>query len=104
MQLLSEFIGSPKIKLVGVGVSRLRERDERDASYNFDEIRFCIVDGVCPPEKNQESENLSLPRGLHRTDFTIESLLITNECIFGIYLYQLYCLLYYWLYCQLQYW
>jgi DNA polymerase IV (archaeal DinB-like DNA polymerase) len=29
MQLLSEFIGSQKIRLVGVGVSRLRERDER---------------------------------------------------------------------------
>jgi DNA polymerase IV (archaeal DinB-like DNA polymerase) len=29
MQLLSEFIGSQKIRLVGVGVSRLRERDMR---------------------------------------------------------------------------
>ena len=29
MQLLSEFIGSQKIRLVGVGVSRLRERDVR---------------------------------------------------------------------------
>jgi DNA polymerase IV (archaeal DinB-like DNA polymerase) len=29
MQLLSEFIGRQKIRLVGVGVSRLRERDER---------------------------------------------------------------------------
>jgi DNA polymerase IV (DinB-like DNA polymerase) len=29
MQLLSEFIGSQKIRLVGVGVSRLRERDSR---------------------------------------------------------------------------
>ena len=29
MQLLSEFIGSQKIRLVGVGVSRLRERDAR---------------------------------------------------------------------------
>ena len=29
MQLLSEFIGKQKIRLVGVGVSRLRERDER---------------------------------------------------------------------------
>jgi DNA polymerase IV (archaeal DinB-like DNA polymerase) len=29
MQLLSEFIGSQKIRLVGVGVSRLRERDQR---------------------------------------------------------------------------
>lgn len=28
MQLLSEFIGSQKIRLVGVGVSRLRERDK----------------------------------------------------------------------------
>ena len=28
-QLLSEFIGSQKIRLVGVGVSRLRERDQR---------------------------------------------------------------------------
>ncbi len=27
MQLLSEFIGRQKIRLVGVGVSRLRERD-----------------------------------------------------------------------------
>ena len=29
MQLLSEFIGSQKIRLVGVGVSRLREIDSR---------------------------------------------------------------------------
>jgi DNA polymerase IV (DinB-like DNA polymerase) len=29
MQLLSEFIGSQKIRLVGVGVSRLWERDVR---------------------------------------------------------------------------
>jgi DNA polymerase IV (DinB-like DNA polymerase) len=29
MQLLSKFIGSQKIRLVGVGVSRLRERDAR---------------------------------------------------------------------------
>ncbi len=29
MQLLSEFIGRQKIRLVGVGVSRLRERDTR---------------------------------------------------------------------------
>jgi len=29
MQLLAEFIGSQKIRLVGVGVSRLRERDKR---------------------------------------------------------------------------
>jgi len=29
MQLLAEFIGRQKIRLVGVGVSRLRERDER---------------------------------------------------------------------------
>jgi DNA polymerase IV (DinB-like DNA polymerase) len=29
MQLLSEFIGRQKLRLVGVGVSRLRERDER---------------------------------------------------------------------------
>jgi DNA polymerase IV (archaeal DinB-like DNA polymerase) len=29
MQLLSEFIGKQKLRLVGVGVSRLRERDER---------------------------------------------------------------------------
>ena len=29
MQLLSEFIGTQKIRLVGVGVSRLRERDVR---------------------------------------------------------------------------
>jgi len=29
MQLLAEFIGKQKIRLVGVGVSRLRERDER---------------------------------------------------------------------------
>ncbi|MHC1754324.1 MAG: hypothetical protein AB9861_02640 [Methanosarcina sp.] len=29
MQLLSEFIGKQKIRLVGVGVSRLRERDTR---------------------------------------------------------------------------
>jgi DNA polymerase IV (DinB-like DNA polymerase) len=29
MQLLSEFIGSQKIRLVGLGVSRLRERDAR---------------------------------------------------------------------------
>lgn len=29
MQLLSEFTGRQKIRLVGVGVSRLRERDER---------------------------------------------------------------------------
>jgi DNA polymerase IV (archaeal DinB-like DNA polymerase) len=29
MQLLSEFIGSPKIRLVGIGVSRFRERDAR---------------------------------------------------------------------------
>ena len=29
MQLLSEFIGRQKIRLVGVGVSRLRERDKR---------------------------------------------------------------------------
>jgi len=31
MQLLSEFLGRQKIRLVGVGVSRLRERDERQA-------------------------------------------------------------------------
>jgi DNA polymerase IV (DinB-like DNA polymerase) len=30
MQLLSEFIGSQKIGLVGVGVSRPRERDVRE--------------------------------------------------------------------------
>jgi len=29
MQLLSEFMGRQKIRLVGVGVSRLRERDAR---------------------------------------------------------------------------
>jgi DNA polymerase IV (archaeal DinB-like DNA polymerase) len=29
MQLLSEFIGKQKFRLVGVGVSRLRERDVR---------------------------------------------------------------------------
>ena len=29
MQLLTEFIGSQKIRLVGIGVSRLRERDVR---------------------------------------------------------------------------
>jgi len=29
MQLLSEFIGSQKIRLVGVGVSRIREKDAR---------------------------------------------------------------------------
>jgi DNA polymerase IV (DinB-like DNA polymerase) len=29
MQLLSEFIGRQKIRLVGVGVSRLREIDSR---------------------------------------------------------------------------
>ncbi|WP_440948874.1 DinB/UmuC family translesion DNA polymerase [Methanosarcina sp. T3] len=29
MQLLSEFIGSQKIRLVGVGVPGLRERDQR---------------------------------------------------------------------------
>jgi DNA polymerase IV (DinB-like DNA polymerase) len=29
MQLLAEFIGKQKIRLVGVGVSRLRERDEK---------------------------------------------------------------------------
>ena len=29
MQLLTEFMGSQKIRLVGVGVSRLRERDVR---------------------------------------------------------------------------
>ena len=29
MQLLAEFIGKQKIRLVGVGVSRLRERDTR---------------------------------------------------------------------------
>ena len=29
MQLLSEFIGKQKIRLVGVGVSKLRERDEK---------------------------------------------------------------------------
>jgi DNA polymerase IV (archaeal DinB-like DNA polymerase) len=29
MQLLAEFIGSQKIRLVGVGVSRLRDRDVR---------------------------------------------------------------------------
>ena len=29
MQLLAEFIGKQKIRLVGVGVSRLRERDAR---------------------------------------------------------------------------
>ncbi|MGI5993021.1 MAG: hypothetical protein ACOX79_12210 [Methanosarcina sp.] len=29
IQLLSEFIGKQKIRLVGVGVSRLRERDTR---------------------------------------------------------------------------
>ena len=28
-QLLLEFIGKQKIRLVGIGVSRLRERDER---------------------------------------------------------------------------
>lgn len=31
MQLFSEFIGRQKIRLVGIGVSRLRERDERQA-------------------------------------------------------------------------
>jgi DNA polymerase IV (archaeal DinB-like DNA polymerase) len=30
MQLLSEFIGRQKIRLVGVGVSRLMERDVRE--------------------------------------------------------------------------
>ncbi len=36
MQLLSEFIGKQKIRLVGVGVSRLRERDERQTlDYGF---------------------------------------------------------------------
>jgi DNA polymerase IV (archaeal DinB-like DNA polymerase) len=29
MQLLVEFIGRQKIRLVGVGVSKLRERDEK---------------------------------------------------------------------------
>jgi DNA polymerase IV (archaeal DinB-like DNA polymerase) len=29
IQLLAEFIGSQKIRLVGVGVSRLRKRDAR---------------------------------------------------------------------------
>jgi DNA polymerase IV (DinB-like DNA polymerase) len=29
MQLLSEFIGRQKIRLVGVGVIKLRERDKR---------------------------------------------------------------------------
>jgi len=29
MQLLSEFIGRQKFRLVGVGVAKLRERDER---------------------------------------------------------------------------
>jgi DNA polymerase IV (DinB-like DNA polymerase) len=29
MQLLSEFIGRQKIRLVGVGVTKLREKDER---------------------------------------------------------------------------
>jgi DNA polymerase IV (archaeal DinB-like DNA polymerase) len=29
MQLLSDFLGRQKIRLVGVGVSRLRERDKR---------------------------------------------------------------------------
>jgi DNA polymerase IV (archaeal DinB-like DNA polymerase) len=29
MQLLSEFLGKQKIRLVGVGVSRLREKDSR---------------------------------------------------------------------------
>jgi DNA polymerase IV (DinB-like DNA polymerase) len=29
LQLLSEFLGRQKIRLVGVGVSRLRERDQR---------------------------------------------------------------------------
>ena len=29
MQLLTEFIGKQKIRLVGIGVSRLRERDVR---------------------------------------------------------------------------
>jgi DNA polymerase IV (archaeal DinB-like DNA polymerase) len=29
MQLLSEFIGGQKLRLVGVGVSRLRERDQK---------------------------------------------------------------------------
>jgi len=29
MQLLSEFVGRQKLRLVGVGVSNLRERDER---------------------------------------------------------------------------
>lgn len=31
MQLLVEFIGRQKMRLVGEGVSRLRERDERQA-------------------------------------------------------------------------
>ena len=29
MQLLSEFIGNRKLRLVGIGVTRLRERDEK---------------------------------------------------------------------------
>lgn len=29
MQILAEFIGRQKIRLVGIGVSRLRERDKR---------------------------------------------------------------------------
>jgi DNA polymerase IV (archaeal DinB-like DNA polymerase) len=33
MQLLTEFMGRQKIRLVGVRVSRLRERFEADADY-----------------------------------------------------------------------
>jgi len=29
MQLLSEFIGNRKLRLVGIGVAKLRERDEK---------------------------------------------------------------------------
>lgn len=43
MQLLSEFIGKQKIRLVGVGVSRLRERDTRQTIITDFALKFPVV-------------------------------------------------------------
>jgi DNA polymerase IV (DinB-like DNA polymerase) len=52
MQLLSEFIGRQKFRLVGVGVAKLRERDERqtlitDFPYFFCSHSTCIFSPGC---------------------------------------------------------
>jgi hypothetical protein len=35
MQLLPEFIGTQKIRLLGIGFSRLRKETEADVDYGF---------------------------------------------------------------------